>query len=106
MYDLMCLLGSGMALFLVGANISFMLNLGSRVVAWFRFKVAAITLLLTYVSLSMWVGAPDAWRLGIGFAALVLDVFALVWMWHSIESMSRRGVRGLVPLIIERTDED
>ena len=104
MYDLITALGSGIALFLVGANIAFMANLGTRIVVWFRFKVAALTLLLTYVSFSMWVGQPAPWRLGIGMVALILDIFALFWMWHSIESMRQQGVKGLVPLVMDDDD--
>ena len=105
MYDLIVLLCSGMALFLFGANCAFLVNLGSRTVGWFKFKIAAITLLLGYVSLSMFMGAPDGWRVAIGFCALLLDIFALVWMWRSIEKMSKSGVVGLVPLVA-LTDDD
>lgn len=105
MYDMIILLCAGMALFLFGANVAFLVNLGSRTVRWFKFKIAAITLLLGYVALSMFYGNPDAWRVSIGFSALLLDIVALVWMWRSIEKMSQSGVVGLVPLVA-LSDED
>jgi hypothetical protein len=98
MYEILATTGSGVALFLFGANVSFIANLGTRLARWFLLKVSAITLLLLYVSLSMYVGQPDTWRIFLGFAALLLDVAALVWMWSSIEAMAKSGIRGYVPL--------
>lgn len=93
------LLGAATALFLVGINLAFLLQLGSRLVPWFRFKIAAVTLIFGYVCLSFTYGGPAGPRVFVGWAALVLDMVAVFWMWFSIETTRERGVIGLVPLI-------
>lgn len=94
---------AGMALFLIGCNLAFLLHLGSRLVTWFNIKIAAITLLLAYVGSSAVWGNPDEWRVALGFVGLAIDVYAMYRMWSSITDLSNRGVIGLVPLI--RPDE-
>jgi hypothetical protein len=96
--DSLYLFGAGLAVFLVGANCAFLLNLGNRLTRWFTLKVGSVTLLMVYVALSLYVGSPDLWRACIGVAALLLDLVALGWMWYSIESLNRRGYQGLIPL--------
>jgi hypothetical protein len=97
-------LAAGCGIFLIGVNLAFLLNLGNRLVPWFTFKIAAVTLLLIYVSLSLVYGNPATWRAVIGFIAMILDMVAVGWMWYSVTSMRSRGVVGLVPIF--KSDED
>jgi hypothetical protein len=97
---------AGLALFLIGANGAFLLHLGSRLVPWFTIKIGAVTLLLAYVAASALWGDPQTLRLLLGFVAVAVDVYALYRMWASITDLSRRGVTGLVPLIVSRQDDE
>lgn len=92
------LLGGGIALFLAGVNIAFLLQLGGSLVGWFKFKIFAISLLLIYITLSFTYGQPDTSRVIVGWTGLALDLFAVFWMWVSIERAHESGVLGLVPL--------
>lgn len=96
--NFLLLLGAGVALFLAGVNVAFLLQLGGSLVGWFKFKIFAISLLLVYITLSFSYGAPNTDRVVIGWAGLALDLFAVFWMWVSIERAHESGVLGLVPL--------
>lgn len=98
------LIVAGLCLFLVGANISFVAHLRSRVVPWFSFKISAVTLLLLYVASSVFLGHPTLWRLVLGFIATTLDTVALYRMWFSIAHMENEKIVGLVPLIKPREE--
>lgn len=97
---------AGVALFLIGANIAFLAHLGSNLVPWFRFKVAAVTLLLIYVALSASFANPSLWRSGIAVAALLIDVWALWNMWRSITRLAEQGIIGLVPILMMQKDQE
>ena len=75
---------AGLALFLVGANVAFLLHLGESLVSWFNFKIAAATLLLVYVSLSVLVGGPPPWRISIALFALIIDAIAVYRLWANV----------------------
>jgi hypothetical protein len=92
------LFGAGLALFLVGVNTAFLVNLGSELTRWFTFKILSFDLLLIYVCLSLAMGAPATWRAVIAVIALTTDVFALGWMWSSVARLQREGVMGFIPL--------
>lgn len=97
--DAVHLAGSCVAIFLLGANMAFVLHLGGKIVNWFRAKILAIIGLLIYVCLSLLLGDPTLNRSVIGLAAMLVDLGALVWMWWSIQNYRARGIVGLVPLI-------
>jgi len=90
--------GAGLALFLVGVNTAFLVNLGSELTRWFTFKILSFDLLLIYVCLSLALGAPAVWRGVIAIVALTTDVFSLGWMWSSVARLQREGVTGFIPL--------
>lgn len=92
-------------IFLLGVNLAFLLNLGSRLVRWFTFKITAVTAMLLYIVLSVTYGDPTVGRATIGFAAMCLDMLAVAWMWYSVSTLRDTGVRGLVPLIREDDPE-
>jgi hypothetical protein len=94
------LVTSALALLLFGVNLAFLTNLGAKVVPWFRFKIAAVSMMLVYIACSLSLGNPDNWRAGIGLVALVVDVCAVGWMWHSVNHYRERKIVGLVPLIL------
>ena len=96
---------AGLALFLIGANVSFLLHLGARLVPWFRFKISAVTLLLSSVAASAIWGNPELPRLALSLGAVLVDVVALFRMWSSITDLSERGIVGLVPLLLDPEDE-
>lgn len=96
---------AGIALFLIGTNISFLLHLSPRLMPWFTFKIVAVTGLLTYVALSVLWGDPSWWRGIIGLVAVVIDMVAIYRMWTSIIEASRRGHVGLVPLLRPEREE-
>jgi hypothetical protein len=91
-------LGAGLALFLVGVNTAFLVNLGNNLTRWFTFKILAIDLMMIYVCLSLALGQPTTWRALIGVFALITDTFALVWMWSGITQLQRAGIVGMIPL--------
>src|SRR3982751_308254 len=91
---------AAIAVFLVGVNAAFLLNLGNTLVLWFKFKIRAISLLLTYAALSFTLGQPDGWRAVIGLLAMLTDLVAVFWMWRSILGMAEDGTVGLVPLVV------
>ena len=96
---------AGIALFLIGANGAFLLHLGARLVPWFTFKIVAVTIMLAYVAASAIWGNPQSLRLGLGFIAVVIDVWALFRMWTNITDARLAGRVGLVPLL-RPEDED
>ena len=98
MLTLLYVMGSGLALFLAGANVAFLVNLGRDLTGWFFFKIVAITGVLAYMSLSLYVGNPGPWRASLGVLALLVDLFALGYMWYGIESLKSRGVTGPIPI--------
>lgn len=79
--DLLRVTVSGLAVFLVGANIAFLVHLGPRMVRWFTLKVSAVILLLTYVASSVVWATSATWILALGLAAVTLDVVAVYRMW-------------------------
>jgi hypothetical protein len=96
------LFGSAIALFLAGCNLAFLVTLGGTLVMWFKFKVFAMMLTLTYVCMSFAYGAPTGPRVGVGWAALLVDVLAVFWMWYSVNRARERGDIGLVPIVRSR----
>jgi hypothetical protein len=90
--------GACLALFLVGVNTAFLMNLGNALTRWFTFKILSVDLLMIYVSLSLALGTPATWRALIGICAMLVDIFALGWMWAGISKLKRAGVTGLIPL--------
>ena len=75
---------AGLGLFLIGANIAFLLHLGQGFFNWFQFKIVATTLLLVYVALSVLVGGPPASRTSIAAVALIIDCVAVWRMYANI----------------------
>jgi len=76
---------AGVALFLLGANVAFLVHV-RNFVRWFCLKVVAVALLLVYVATS----ALCAERLGpgtvtVGLVAVVVDVAAMYRMWSAID---------------------
>ena len=98
MLTMLYAIGSGLALFLAGANIAFLINLGRDLTGWFTVKICAITLLMAYMSMSLYIGNPGPWRASLGIAALLADAFALFYMWYSIEKLRVAGVTGMIPI--------
>lgn len=90
---------AGIALFLIGTNVAFLIHLSARLVPWFTFKIVAVTGLLVYVALSVLLGDPTWWRGLIGLAAVVTDSVAIYRMWTNIIEAQLRGHVGLVPLL-------
>jgi len=87
-----------MAVFLIGCNLAFLTAVGGNLVTWFRLKAASSLLLLTYVTLSAFLGNPAGWRLALGVVAVCADTLALFHMWASINHAAKNGITGLVPL--------
>jgi hypothetical protein len=100
------LLGAGVALFLAGVNLAFLLQLGGKLVGWFKFKIAAVTAILIYVCLSFSYGSPATSRVVVGWFGLALDLGAIFWMWSSIERARENEEIGLVPLIKAQDERD
>lgn len=98
MLSLVYVIGSGLALFLAGANVAFLVNLGRALTGWFFFKIVAITGVLAYMSLSLYLGNPGFWRGSLGILALMIDLFALGYMWYGIEKLRAAGVTGEIPI--------
>lgn len=96
--DFLYVVGSGLALFLLGANLAFLWTLGTKLASWFIFKIMAWAFILGYMSLSLFYGDPGVYRASLGFVALFIDVFALSWMWWSIEKLRATGVKGMIPI--------
>jgi hypothetical protein len=100
------LFGSGIALFLAGCNLAFLVMLGGKLVTWFKFKVFAMALTLVYVCMSFAYGSPANSRVVVGWTALLADIVAVFWMWISVERARERGDVGLVPLIRPKDAQD
>ena len=105
-FNIFVMLGVTASVFLVGVNIAFLINLGSSLVRWFQFKIVAVTIMLSYIALSLTIGNPDAWRASIGVVAMLVDMAAVLWMWKSIVAMAASGETGLVPLVVLRPDDE
>ena len=95
---------AGMCLFLIGANVAFLAHLRAQLMSWFNLKIVAVTVLLVYVSTSVFFGHPETCMLLLGLLATVLDSIALYKMWGSIIALKNQGIIGLVPLIRPRED--
>lgn len=74
----------GLAIFLIGANLAFILHLGENVLSWFQFKLLAVTSLLVYVALSVLIGGPGIGRTTIAAVALLIDTIALYRLWSNV----------------------
>jgi hypothetical protein len=96
--SLLYVMGSGLALFLAGANVAFLFNLGRNLTGWFTLKIVAITGVLAYMALSLYVGQPGVWRASLGVVALMIDLFALGYMWYGIEKLRAEGITGMIPI--------
>lgn len=96
---------AGIAIFLVGSNAAFLINLGNKIVAWFKFKIIAVELLLTYIVISLLYGNPTIYRVVIAAAAIIIDCLALAYMWKSVSAISKKGIIGFIPLIV-MTDKE
>ena len=96
--DLLYVVGSGLAIFLLGANVAFVASLGRLLAPWFIVKLVAINLLMIYMCLSLFLGHPGTARAALGSVALCVDVVALGLMWYSIEKLRKGGVTGLIPI--------
>jgi len=81
---------AGLGVFMIGANIAFMIHLGQRIFSWFQFKMFATTLLLIYVTLSVIVGGPPASRTSIAAVALVIDCLA-IWRMYANMAAIKQG---------------
>lgn len=106
MYDTVKIFVGGTALFLIGANVSFLMHLGRQLVSWFLIKAAAGSVLLLYICLSGLMGHPRGWRLGIGLAGVVAELIAMVIMWSSVTRARNVGEMGLVPIIKHKEHND
>lgn len=96
--NLLNLFVAGICVFLIGVNVAFVLELWGRLAGWFITKMLGITGLLTYVAFSVLFGNPTAWRVGIAFVAVAIDLLAFVWMYQAVDELQRSGVVGLIPL--------
>jgi len=96
--QLLYVMGASVALFLFGANVAFLTQLGKVLTTWFTLKIVAITGIMFYMSLSLYIGDPGPWRASLALVFLLIDVVALGYMWLGIERMRSRGVTGLIPI--------
>jgi hypothetical protein len=87
-----------LAIFLVGINFGMIITLRNRVtlVRWFKLKIFAVTGLLLYIALSIAYGNPSMWRVMIGLVAMIIDLIAVLYMWHQIATSSTKN--GPIPI--------
>lgn len=78
------IIGASIALFLVGVNIALIIHVRDSLLTWWQFKLAAVTLLLIYVALSLAFGGVGLSRTILGITALCIDAVAVWYMWTSI----------------------
>lgn len=82
--DYLHIAAGGLAIFLIGANLAFILHLGENVLSWFQFKILAVTVLLIYVALSVLIGGPGIGRTTVATFALLVDTVALYRLWANV----------------------
>lgn len=91
--DYLHIAAGGLALFLIGANLAFIMHLGENILSWFQFKILAVTSLLVYVALSLLIGGPGATRTTIAAFALIIDTVALYRLWANVIQMHNGEIR-------------
>jgi len=77
------------AFFLIGANVALLVEFGRFFSSWWTLKLSAVMVLLAYVTASMIYGNPDEFRVGIGVAAVLIDVFAFIRVYRAVRFADR-----------------
>jgi hypothetical protein len=68
---------------LVGCIILILIGMNAAVLyrfwpeRWLTIKMVAVSSLLLYILLSVWIGHPDPWRIWLGLGAVLADFWAL-----------------------------
>lgn len=82
--DYLHISAAGLAVFLIGANLAFMIHLGESIRSWFQFKILAIMMLLIYVVTSLVLDSPGLGNSIFAFIALMIDAVAVYRLWANV----------------------
>jgi len=82
---------AGLAAFLIGVNLAFIVEYWDGLTQWFSFKLGATTMLLLYVGLSVALGSPAQWRVAIGLGACIVDTMAIARVWLTFQRAKRHS---------------
>lgn len=69
---------------LIGANVALFVEFGRSIAPWFRFKLAAVMVLLIYVIISMIIADPGPLRLSVGIVACLVDIAAFHAVYRAL----------------------
>lgn len=80
--DLIALAVAGIAIWLIGVNGAIIYRFWPE--GWLTTKLIAVSFLLGYVALSVVIGTPILWVIGVGLGVITLDAVAVAGIWRAL----------------------
>ncbi len=88
------------AMLLIGVHLAFVAStIHVTFVNWFRTKVVACLMFLTYLAIGLYFSNPGWERTTLAAVAVLVDLVAVAMMWCQVTFGLKTNLMGLVPIV-------